>query len=84
MEVIEQTTRERNEETKKLFEQIKPLLDEGYTYKKATCTVLNRKVVNSSASWYKELIQYGETQGYLRKNHTNRRWCRHESKWSRT
>ena len=41
IKVIEQSTDERNEETKQLFEQIKPLLDKGHTYMSA-CIEIRR------------------------------------------
>ena len=66
--VIEQTTAERQEETKQLFEQIKPLLDEGYSYMTA-CIMIGKcehktRTVQYSRSWFSDLKEYGETQGY--------------------
>ena len=66
--VIEQTTAERREETRKLFEQIRPLLDAGYGYNSALRKI-NKITPNSNAhyyqqGWFKELKEYGETQGY--------------------
>ena len=65
--VISQTTAERNEETRQLFNSIRPYLDKGYSYRSA----LNQigKIRNMSGgyytqSWFRELIEYGETQGY--------------------
>ena len=64
--VIEQTTEERKQETKELFEQIKPLLDKGMIYSNAVRKVkgMPENSSRSSQAWYKELIAYGETQGY--------------------
>ena len=66
--VITQTTAERNQETKELFEQIKPLLDEGYSYMTACIMVgkANKKLRNRyySYGWFKDLKAYGKTQGY--------------------
>ena len=66
--VITQTTEERNQETKDLFEQIRPLLDEGYSYMTA-CIMIGRadkKLRNHyySYGWFKDLKAYGKTQGY--------------------
>ena len=69
--VISQTTAEREAETIKLFNQIKPLLDNGYSYSRAVREVCNipPRTNMASSSWYKSLIRYGETQGYLRKDY---------------
>lgn len=66
--VIEQTTEERNNETKTLFEQIRPLLDQGYGYNSALIKI--GKIPRESRSgyyrqgWYRDLKEYGESQGY--------------------
>ena len=66
--VIEQTTSERKQETKELFEQIRPLLDKGYGYNTAL-----RKINKISSwsqghyyqqAWFRDLREYGESQGY--------------------
>ena len=66
--VISQTTEERQEETRQLFEKIKPLLDEGYSYMTACIMVgkANKKLRHRyySYGWFKDLKAYGETQGY--------------------
>jgi len=74
--VIEQTTEERNQETRTLFETIKPYLDEGYGYRAA----LNKagRIQNGSGgyyrqAWFRELITYGETQGYPYNQYKGRR-----------
>ena len=68
IKVIEQSTAERNEETKQLFEQIKPLLDKGHTYMSA-CIEIGRVPLKSrhryyTMAWFRELKEYGATQGY--------------------
>jgi len=77
IKVISQNTSERNEETRQLFEQIKPLLDEGYSYMTA-CVMVGRckgGLKNSSYNfgWFKDLKAYGETQGYPYHKHKGRR-----------
>lgn len=66
--VISQSTQERKEETRKLFELIRPLLDEGYGYNSALKKVgkINEKSAGYyySQGWFRELREYGETQGY--------------------
>jgi len=63
-EVISQTTAERNEETKKRFESIKPLLDEGHSYRSALKKITGAKANINSLRWFKETVKYGESQGY--------------------
>ena len=66
--VIEQSTSERNEETKRLFEEIRPLLDTGYSYMGALVHIgrIPKQYVHSyySQAWFRELKEYGESQGY--------------------
>ena len=67
IKVIQQTTAEREQETKDLWEQIKPLLDQGMIYSAAAKKV--KKIPGASfnryqQAWYKDLIAYGESQGY--------------------
>ena len=66
--VIEQSTTERNEETKRLFETIKPLLDDGYGYMSA-CVKVGRckaplKNNYYTGGWFRDLKEYGEKMGY--------------------
>ena len=66
--VISQTTSERNEETRQLFETIRPLLDKGYSYMGA-CIHIGRVPSNTRNSyykrqWFRDLREYGESQGY--------------------
>lgn len=61
--VIEQNTDDRNQETINLFNEIRPYLDDGYSFtgalKKCGYTVYNYK-----SGWFKHLIDYAGTQGY--------------------
>ena len=65
--IVEQTTAERNEETKKLFESIKPYLDDGFNYRRALILVgrigKNTKL-NKRTGWFRDLTEYGGSQGY--------------------
>lgn len=69
--VIEQSTEERNQETKELFEEIRPYLDEGYTYKTALIKVgkVNPNRNLNVRGWVRDLIEYGKSQGYLYGDH---------------
>ena len=73
MKVIELSTAEREQETKELFEAIRPLLDDGYTYNKALRKVKNLKSLNTNNAWYKDVIDYGERMGYPRKKYSYQR-----------
>ena len=64
--VTAQSTAERNQETRHLFEQIKPLLDEGYNYSNALVKI-GRIPYHQSLirrAWFRDLIEYGKSQGY--------------------
>ena len=71
--VIQKTTAERKQETIALFEKIKPLLDEGYSFNKALTETTDLSVTNYRCGWFKDLIDYAKTQGY----------DYHEYKWKR-
>ena len=77
IKVIEQTTRERNEETKALFDAIRPLLDEGYSYMTACVKIGHVDEVASHGQygngWFKDLKKYGATQGYDYKDYKGKR-----------
>lgn len=64
--VISQSTCERKNETRELFEQIKPLLERGLIYAKAVKIVkgLPEDYSLSGRAWYRELLSYGKSQGY--------------------
>ena len=65
IKVISQNTSERKEETKQLFEQCRPLMDQGYTLGKAVQKVLNINHLGFyGLRWYKDLREYTESQGY--------------------
>lgn len=69
IKVIEQTTAERNLEIKYNFELIKPYLDIGYSYTNACMEVGLANNRNCSAMrWFKDLREYGESQGYAYKD----------------
>lgn len=70
--VIQQSTAERKQETKELFEKVKPLLDEGYSFRQALIQ-LGYRVSNTSHGWYKDLVDYAQTKGY---NHNEYKWKR--------
>lgn len=70
IKVICQTTGEREAETQKLFEQVKPLLDDGYSYNRAVRVVKQTKTSYvSHYRWFKDLLKYGESQGYPYKDY---------------
>ena len=75
--VISQSTSERNEETRQLFEKIRPLLDDGYSYMTA-CVKVGRcedhlKHQYYHYGWFKDLKAYGESQGYPYVRHSGKR-----------
>ena len=62
--VIEQSTSDRRAETKAIFEKVKPLLDQGYGLWTATRKVTGRPIHNAKNGWYRDLIEYCNSQGY--------------------
>ena len=71
--VISQDTSERDRETVELFNQIKPLLDDGYFYSSAVRLIkggCHSKFYQRS--WFKDLVRYGESQGYLYDEYSGR------------
>lgn len=73
--VITQSTAERKKEIAKLFEEIKPLLDDGWVYSSACMKVKNikRRPRIKEGGWFKDVVEYGETQGYLYKDYSFRK-----------
>lgn len=70
--VIQQSTNERKQETIQLWMQVKPLIDEGYSFRQALIK-LGYKVSNTRNGWYKDLVSYALTQGY---DHNEYKWKR--------
>lgn len=65
--VITQNSQERQQETEQLFEQIKPYLEQGYTYRdavKAIGRIPENTNPNIRVSWFHHLVKYGESKGY--------------------
>ena len=60
--IIERTDEDCLNETINLFLLIKPLLDDGESYSSAVKKV--HKTASTNLAWYRDLIKYGETQGY--------------------
>ena len=66
IKIIETSTEERYMETKQLFNEIKPLLDKGYSYASALKKVgrLKSNQGVKHVAWGRDVIEYGESQGY--------------------
>lgn len=64
--IIETSTSQRKQETKTLFQKVKPLLDNGLSYNKAVRKIkkLPATYSCSNLAWFRDLVEYGETQGY--------------------
>ena len=73
MRVVERSTSEREQETRTLFHEIQPYLDKGYSYNQAVKKVKGLNTVNTNQAWYREVIEYGEKQGYRHKDYNYRR-----------
>ena len=73
MRVVERNTSERKMETVSLFNQVKPLLEKGYSYNLAVKKVKNLSSLNTTNGWFKELVEYGESQGYLKKDYKSKK-----------
>lgn len=65
------TSKERSEEIKELFDKMKPYLDEGLSYRKALNKVKKTNVSYSQRRWYRDLVEYGESQGYEYRKYNN-------------
>ena len=65
IKVIQQSTAERKKETEELWEQCKPLLEEGLSLNQAVQKVKGIKHhAVSRRAWYRELQNYAKEQGY--------------------
>ena len=66
MKVIERTSKEVDNETVQLFNDCKPLLDEGIGFYEAIRTVkgLRQSTNFGNSSWYKQFRAYAKAQGY--------------------
>ena len=62
--VIEQSTSDRRAETQRLFHEVKPYLDQGYGLWSAAKKVTGKEACNSRSGWYRDLIEYCNSQGY--------------------
>ena len=62
--IISQTTSEREQETRELFDQCRPLLDKGCGLYTAVKTVTGKQPTNKKNGWYRDLIDYAAKQGY--------------------
>ncbi|MBQ6351114.1 MAG: hypothetical protein IJI42_09325 [Methanobrevibacter sp.] len=68
--VITQSTSERLEETRQLFQQIKPFLDEGLSFNKAflRAGLFSSKYKDHISwcnyGWSREVVEYAKKQGY--------------------
>lgn len=70
MNVICQSTCEREKETRDLFNQIRPLLDEGYGYRGAVLRVkgiMDKRYPLANLGWYKDVVAYGDSVGYSKR-----------------
>lgn len=73
--IITQTTAERRQETIDLFNQIRPYLDKNYTYSHAIRIVKNLppRANRYSQAWYRDVVAYGESQGYKYEDYSGKR-----------
>ena len=62
--VIQKSTSERKEDAKELFNKCVPYLNEGVSLRQAVIKVTNNEVTNNRCGWFKDVIDYAESQGY--------------------
>jgi hypothetical protein len=69
MRVIERTTSDLERETVELYQQCKPLLDDGVPIEKAVKTVKGIRLSSNigNNAWYRRFRDYAVEQGYVRK-----------------
>lgn len=61
--IIERNTAERKEDIKELFEECRPLLEEGLSLRKAVMKIKDKESVNTRLAWYRELKQMAIEEG---------------------
>lgn len=66
IKVISQSTKEREQETIDLFNQAKPYLDDGFSYRSALIKALglNPNSRFNTMRWYRDFIEYADARGY--------------------
>lgn len=76
MAIIETSTSERMRLARETFELIKPLLDDGYIYSRAVKKVkgLYPNYSLGDKAWFRDIIEYGESQGYSRAEYMGKRY----------
>ena len=64
--IVERSSQDIDNETKKLFEDCKPLLDEGMGFYSAIRQVKGLRTSSNfgNSSWYKRFKAYAKSQGY--------------------
>ena len=62
--VIERTSDDMDSETIELFNEIKPLIEDGYSICRAVKTVKGVTSVNTKLTWYQKVKQYCIDNGY--------------------
>lgn len=65
--VVETSSEERKEEARLLFEEIKPFLDNGCSFKQALVKIGKMASMGHGRynyGWMRDLIDYAKTQGY--------------------
>ena len=62
--VITQTTAEREQEIRDIYQQCQPYLDQGMSLTKAVKQI---GYTYGNQRWVRDLLKYAESQGYVRK-----------------
>ena len=62
--VIERSAADVDKETKELFQQIEPLIQQGHSICNAVKTIKNMSSVNTKLGWYRRIKEYTISQGY--------------------
>lgn len=68
IKVIETSSEDRQKELEEIFEKMRPLLDQGFGYIASYQFISGvNHTAFSRRSWWRDLVKYGEEQGYDRK-----------------